>query len=51
MTLVIDLIKANYRLPKTNRSYMHIFSIGLEFAFFKFFEKNFFTQNFKGNQF
>ena len=30
---------------------MRIFSIGLEFAFIKFFEKSFFTQNFKGNQF
>ena len=28
--MLTDLIKCNYRLPKTNRSYMHIFSIGLD---------------------
>ena len=29
VVMLTDLIKCNYRLPKTNRSYMRIFSIGL----------------------
>ena len=43
VALLNYLIKCNYRLHKTNRSYLHIFSMGLEFAFSKFFEKDFCT--------
>ena len=43
VVLLNYLIKCNYRLHKTIRSHMHILLMGLEFAFFKFFENDFCT--------
>ena len=45
--MLTDLIKCNYRLPKTNKSYMGIFS---RHDFLKYFQKDFYTCKFKSTQ-